>query len=211
MTHLLCWSDSDFRAQPVSPDYCRTLLAHMQLLVPRFSSARSKKTSARGQHIWTPPSSRSCWRIHNHNLMVARQNTAFTCVLSLAGITFLKSVHSFSEIFHSLPAVHASAADASTKQPSRRHRKHDEARWLLRRSGRLGGRRCTGGLGRGGRLARCRKDRTPPHRARPERSGRACRARRSPGHARTWGTPALSHRLPRRIPGTFCSTPSSPA
>ena len=54
MTHLLCWSDSDFRAQPVSPDYCRTLLAHMQLLVPRFSSARSKKTSARGQHIWAP-------------------------------------------------------------------------------------------------------------------------------------------------------------
>ena len=44
--------------------------------------------------------------------MVARQNTAFTCVLSLADITFLKSVHSFSEISHSLPAVHASAADA---------------------------------------------------------------------------------------------------
>ena len=30
--------------------------------------------------------------------MVARQNTAFTCVLSLVDITFLKTAHSFSEI-----------------------------------------------------------------------------------------------------------------
>ena len=145
--------------------------------------------------------------------MVARQNTAFTCVLSLArhyvfeNRPFLFGNHPIrfpapvrGQSASLCPRRRSRCGNLRAGRPTSGRRAHSSstgtpgapASLRSRGAGRLGGRRCTGGLGRGRRLADVGRVEHLRTRARPARSGRACRARRSPGHARTRGTPVLT-------------------
>lgn len=127
-------------AQLVPPDSRRTRYTHA---VPHTGVPLRPKPGnpcVRGSTPCKPPSFRSRWQIHNHNLIVARQNTAFTCVFSLSGITFSKSSHSFSENGVSPPSAAGPHARGLRARGFR-------SRWRARRSGRAGGFRGRWGAG----------------------------------------------------------------